>query len=294
LIPIARCKDITLFADETGFFSFTNSPYYAHRHLSSVDVYPRRGVREICSPVEGIVIEARRLKIMEDYFIAVEAGESGTCAKILHAKPHVNVGDHVDPRNVIGSLVRSPFYSFWTDLHIHVEVRPVNDRLRARGGYNLDPTPTLSQLKLNCRTSESFRVVETSDRYTLLEPVGPTQSFTPPVTLSLQGIPFALEGGVTHYGHGAIWNRHGGLSKEILGQLKKLFQIDLEQNGYFHFNCPKRATIVRGCEYRGIGLNLNDPYVKLIPKRIGCETISVGDELSANEILPFADALGQL
>ena len=37
----------------------------------------------------------------------------------------------------LGQLLRSGFFNFWTDPHLHVEVRPPSDPLRARGGFKL-------------------------------------------------------------------------------------------------------------------------------------------------------------
>jgi hypothetical protein len=99
-----------------------------------VDLYPGRGLEAARSPIEGTVLEARKLKLMNDYIMVVATGVIGACVKILHVEPEVEVGDHLAPGDVMGRLVRSPFFNFWTDRHMHVEVRSPEDRLRAKGG----------------------------------------------------------------------------------------------------------------------------------------------------------------
>jgi len=291
LTPIAECKGISLCVDEAGYLSFTNSPYYAHRHLASVDLYPKRGSGEARSPVEGTVIEARKLKVMDDYFIAIEAGEYEACVKILHAKPIVNVGDHVRPGDLIGHLVWSPFYGFWTDPHMHVEVRPIHDRLRARGGYPLDPTPVMKRIRLEKQTPESLKVEQCSERYILLKPTIHSSSFATGLILSYHGTLLTLEGGLPHYGHGAFWSEFDNLSGPVLKHIKGSFQVDFVRDGYVHFTFPRSATVVRGYEYRGVGLFLDDPHLKLIPKRLGEGNLKVGDEIPLNDVLPFKNVL---
>jgi hypothetical protein len=287
LTPVAAWKDVELYLDQAGYFSFTNSPYYSHRHLSSVDLYPGRGVREAYSPVEGTVLEARKLKVMEDYFIAIKAGECGACVKILHVKPQVEVGERVRPGDVLGDLVWSPFYNYWTDPHMHVEIRPIDDMLRARGGYSLNLSPLMKQISFDNNVRELFIVDKVLDRYTLLRAASDIPSFLTPLILNFDGVSFMLEGGLTHYGHGALWSEREEMPEETVGRVKELFQIDFAQKRYIHFTCQKRENMVRGFNYRGIGLYLNDPHIKLIPKRIGDGTLKVGDEILLSEILPF-------
>ncbi len=288
MTPIAECRGATLYAHNDCFLSFTNSPYYAHRHLSSVDLYPRRGVRTAFSPVRGKVLEARKLKLIDDYVIAIETENPGTCVKLLHAEPEVKVGDRVSPGDVIGRLVWSPFFDFWTDPHFHVEVRPVNDWLRAKGGYTLDPRkPLIGKLGGSYPVPRSFRVEKALSQYILLASDSPIPAFATPLTFTLDGISFVMEGGLPHYGHGALWTDSAQQQNRVLKVVRESFKIDFVHDGYFHFICSGEKIVVKGHEYRGIGLYLNDPHIKLIPKRPGEQTLKVGDEISREEILPF-------
>ena len=171
---------------------------------------------------------------------------------------------------------------------MHVEIRPIDDRLRARGGYSLNLAPLMKQISFDNNVREPFIVDKVLDRYTLLRPASDIPSFLTPLILSFDGISFVLEGGLTHYSHGALWSEREDLPEGTLERVKELFQIDFTQQQYIHFTCQKRKNMVRGFNYGGIGLCLNDPHIKLIPERIGERILEVGDEIPLREILPFA------
>ena len=287
MMPIAECRGVVLYSAEDGFLSFTNSPYYGHRHLSSVDLYPRRGVDSACSPIEGTVLEARKLRLMNDYIIVVATGVSETCVKILHVEPEVEVGDHLAPGDVMGRLVWSPFFNFWTDRHMHVEVRSPEDRLRAKGGYALDPKPLIEKSKMIAEAPTSFRVGQVLDRYTLLRASSTIPLFATPLPLEFGGILFSTEGGLPHYGHGALWSGCKELCASTLELIKRSLSVDFIEGGYIHFVRPEKEAAVNGQEYRGIGLYLSDPHVKLIPRRLGRMSLEVGDEISRDALLSY-------
>ena len=287
MIPIAESRGVTICAQDECFLSFTNSPYYAHRRLASVDVYPRRGVKVAYTPVQGKVLEAGKLKLIDDYILAIQTENTGVCVKLLHVKPEVKVGERVSPGDVIGRLVWSPFFDFWTDPHVHIEVRPADDWLRAKGGYTLDPKPLIEKLGGSYPTPRTFRVEEALSQYVLLTPDSPIPHFTTPLTFTSDGITFVMEGGLPHYGHGALWTGRAKQRNRALKDVKESFEIDFVQSGYLHFTCSSEKIVVKGNMYRGIGLYLNDPHIKLIPRRPGEGTLKVGDEISREEILPF-------
>ncbi|MBS7622603.1 hypothetical protein KEJ39_02865, partial [Candidatus Bathyarchaeota archaeon] len=284
MIPIAHCRGVELYAGSECPLTFTNSPYYAHRHLASVDLYPERGVEEAYSPVQGIVLETRRLKLTGDCVTLIETEKVGVCAKILHVEPEVEAGDSVYPGDTLGRFIWSPFFDPWTDPHMHVEVRPSNDRLRARGGYELDPEPLMSRMRFECPSARSFMVEEVLDRYSLLRPTSPIPAFTSPLASTLNGTPLVLEGGLPHYGHGAFWTcgpEHETIPRKIMNES---FEVDFVQGRYLHFTCPRWNLAVKGHEYRGIGLYLNHPYMKLISRNVGENILKVDDEVLIDEI----------
>ncbi|WP_455278849.1 hypothetical protein [[Eubacterium] cellulosolvens] len=284
MINIAESHGIKLYSDNEWFFSFTNSPYYSHKQLSSIDIYPKRGVNSAFSPVEGTVIEARKLKLMDDYFLAIRSGNHETCVKILHVKPTVQIGDHLNLGDEIGQLIWSPFFDFWTDLHMHLEVRSLDDRLRAGGAYPIDPKNSLIKNSRSNNNQKSFRVEMKSERYALLTLDSKIPIFSTPLALEFDDLQFFLEGGLPHYGHGAFWTPCKG-PQENLKSLKKLIQIDFMRKGYIHFFYLNSDPVIQGVCYKGIGLYLNDPHIKIIPKRIGEVGLKVDDEISCDEIL---------
>jgi hypothetical protein len=146
----------------------------------------------------------------------------------------------------------------------------------------------MKQIRFDNNVREPFIVDKVLDRYTLLRPASDIPSFLTPLILNFDGRSFMLEGGLTHYSHGALWSERQELPEGTLERVKELFQIDFTQQQYIHFTCQKRENIVRGFNYRGIGLYLNDPHIKLIPKKIGDGILEVGDEILLSEILPFA------
>jgi len=285
VINIAQCHGIELYSDNEWFFSFTNSPYYSHKQLSSIDIYPKRGVTSASSPVEGTVIEARKFKLIDDYFLAIESGNPDTCVKILHVKPTVRIGDHLNIGDEIGQFVWSPFFDFWTDLHMHLEVRPLEDRLRAGGAHPIDPKFSLIKNSGKKNNPNSFRVEMKSDRYALLTPNLKVPILSTPLALEFDDLQFCLEGGLPHYGHGAFWTPCKKIPKEILESLKRSIQIDFVRKGYIHFFCLNSKPVIKGVCYKGIGLYLNDPHIKIIPRRIGELELEVGDEIFLDEIL---------
>ncbi|MGQ9542588.1 MAG: M23 family metallopeptidase [Candidatus Bathyarchaeia archaeon] len=287
MMSIAECMGIVLYAREDGFVSFSNSPYYAHRHLAAVDIYPPRGSRVVYSPAEGRVVEARKLEGMDDYIIIMEGQGVDVYIKILHVKPIVQTGEYVKVGEVIGEAVWSPFYNFWTDPHIHVEVRPPNDRVRARGGFRLDPKPLTKNMRMNMDEPEKFTVTERSDRYLLLRPESTVPPYTTPLSLTVQNEKLILEGGLTHYGHGGLWNWRPGMTDISSLEADGNLHVDFAQDGYAHFTCSERRIIIRGFNYRGVSLYLNDPHIKLIPMSLGEVKLKVGDELSTREISPL-------
>ncbi len=284
VINIADSNGIELYTDDEWYFSFTNSPYYSHKRFSSIDIYPQRGVKTAFSPVEGTVIEARKLKLMNDYFLAIKSGNQETCVKILHVKPTIRIGEHLNLGDEIGQFIWSPFFDFWTDLHMHLEVRPLDDRLRAGGAYPINPKNNLIKKARKDIDRKSFRVEMKSERYTLLTLDSKIPIFSTPLALEFDDLQFFLEGGLPHYRHGSFWTSTK-ISQKNLKTLNKFIRIDFTREGYIHFFYSNSEPVIQGVCYKGIGLYLNDPHIKIIPKKIGAIGLEVDDEISHDEIL---------
>lgn len=282
MVQIAESRGVAIHVNEENFFSFANSPYYAHERISAVDVYPPRGELEALSPVEGSVLFVKPLSLGKDYALAIEAGE-GLCVKILHVKPRVKAGEKVRVGDYLGKIVWSPFYNFWTDRHMHVEVRPIADPLRARGGFELDVSPLLAKMKLNFQASRGprpFKVDLVKSEYALLKSPKGEGAFASPIAVKEEGFVGYVEGGLPHYGHGAligaIERPAGELPFPLLGGRAA---VDYVRRGYAHFKCERRRIRVHGKEYRGLSVYVNDEWLKLVPVKPGGVEVKEGDEL---------------
>lgn len=285
LIQIAESCKVKIYINKDSFFSFTNSPYYAHKKLSAIDIYPPRGSKEALSPVEGEVWLIKAFK--EDYAIIIKFNEE-TCVKILHVKPKLKVGDKIYLGDFIGEIVWSPFYNFWTDYHMHVEVRPIKDPLRAKGGYELNISPLLSKMEINKNYkifNSSFIVEEVKKRYILLKNKHQNLFFYSP--LLVKAFNGCLEGGFFHYGHGALITldeklnafKKASFNESNLIKLPFEAVIDYIKDGYVHFNFKKENIFINGEKYKGLSVYINDRYLKLIPIKPGETKIKEGDEI---------------
>ena len=281
MLQIAESHGVKIYVNKDNFFSFTNSPYYAHKKLSAIDIYPHRGCKEALSPIEGETSLIKALK--EDYVIIIKVNEE-TCVKILHVKPKLRVGDKIYPGDFIGEIIWSPFYNFWTDYHAHIEVRPIKDPLRARGGYELNISPLLSKMKINESFNNFFKVEEVNERYLLLKNQYAQNFFASP--LSIKIFEGCLEGGFLHYGHGALITlktlsfpkfKEENSTKLTFNSFETI--IDYTREGYIHFIFEKKIFLVNNEKYRGLSVYINDKFLKLIPIKPGETKIKEGDEV---------------
>mgnify|MGYP000103041417 CR=1 FL=1 len=143
--PVAEARGIYIYASKEGRISFFNSPYPAHRKLTAVDVYPSRSIA--CSPVSGEIVFIQKFNpprkemfgaSSSDYIICIRVSEE-LVARLLHVKPEVEIGEKVKVGEKLGVLLRSGFFDFWTDPHVHVEIRKNGDFLRPLGALPLRP-----------------------------------------------------------------------------------------------------------------------------------------------------------
>jgi hypothetical protein len=151
-VPVATSHGIEIFAPETGYISFFNSPYYSHQHALAVDIYPNTEafIRSAPSPVEGTILhvyEAEsprpryfRAPEIENVIVIVSAQNPHSWVRILHVNCYREVGTRVNVGDSLGNLERSGFFNFWTAKHMHVEVRRKREPLRAKGAFPMEPT----------------------------------------------------------------------------------------------------------------------------------------------------------
>ena len=204
--PVASSQGIHIYCPENGRFSFFNSPYPAHSLYTGIDIYPNKNFGDVApSPVMGKVTRIKRVKCPEgkmfkssshDYVILLRSLENPErWIKILHLEPAVEVGETLEPGDGMGVLLRSGFFDFWTDPHIHVEVRKPSDPLRARGGFKI-------KRSMRINAAEPLKdlrgtVIESRPEYSLIVL---RNSSKQGVTVELNGKVGLLDGGVPHYG----------------------------------------------------------------------------------------------
>ncbi|MFQ6054099.1 MAG: hypothetical protein ACE5OO_07740, partial [Candidatus Bathyarchaeia archaeon] len=206
MVPVASSEGVTIHCPEEGKFSFFNSPFPAHYMSTGIDIYPRRRVGKVApSPVEGRVVKIRRVKAPRgrgfrgagfDFVILLKSRENPErVIKILHLIPAVRCGEAVEPGQGLGRLLRSGYFNFWTEPHIHLEVRSPLDPLRARGGFALrrllevDEADPVEELR--------GRVKESRREYSLIA-LG--RRFRQGLPARVGGVTGLLDGGIPHYG----------------------------------------------------------------------------------------------
>ena len=216
--------DISVFASEESFVSFGDSPYFSHYTCSAVDIYPgKRGFDTVVStysPVSGIIkgiykIKPPQRKAFEkvDFIVSIAPEESSNfLVRILHVKPILSVGERVDVGDVLGYIIRSGYYDFWTDPHMHVEVRSKNKKiLTARGSERLIPhlqnpisfsaKTKLCQLIIGkvVRVTPEYILLDISDQASVIRPFyGVSVSTSDSVALLDAGIPYYQYGIIIH------------------------------------------------------------------------------------------------
>ncbi|WP_209478261.1 hypothetical protein [Thermococcus stetteri] len=267
-MEIASWGQIRFYTPKDAWWSFYNSPYPAHRLGTAVDVYfPGEALYPL---EEGTVLDILKVRtpshipVREDYLTVIEVG--GACLKVLHVKPTAERGERLSLGDPLGKMVASGFFSPWSDLHAHFELRPCDDAIRARGAFILSPSvyPLVPSAEGN-----EFEVVECHEHYCWARPVKRGKpSLTP---LLSENDP--VEGGLPHYRYGALFGK---------AERVNLFGLELPvverlPNGVSVFEASFKA-MADGREIRGIGAYCNNPFVKLIGKFEEGEVVEVAFE----------------
>lgn len=295
-VEVARSGEILICAPRGGRVSFFNSPYRTHFELRAVDIYPELPFAP--SPVAGKVVAIRKFTARKpkyfrapqhDYIIAIQPKQSSTkVVRILHVIPHVEIGQLVEVGDQLGRILRSGFYDFWTDPHLHVEVRPKEDFIRARGGVPLEPK--LGKVKQidGPKTNFKAKVVLCKPEYVLLRgiPVVKVGAFNG-LPVSIDGRVGALDGGVPHYGWGAVMGENPYIGGEIflggfkIGRLAKGSVAKVAR-----FKVKPFSVKINNLQVLGLScyLSLSDEYLlKIVPRIPGAIGISGNAEVTLNQ-----------
>jgi len=299
-VPIASTGGVTIFSPSKSSVSFTNSPYYSHEHGLAVDIYPHLDGTTALSPVNGEIVEiftarSPRSKyfqaIEEEKVLIIRPTENKTVAvRILHTDYSCSMGEKISVGTPIGSMVKSGFFNFWTDLHIHVEVRATNNLRRAKG--SLPMTPLTQNPKLQGNISEilpKMQVVKVDKNYILLDTqgkgiltLGPLKGFGCKIGRDLA----ILDAGIPHYKVGSVHLEREG--EALTGEKVKFWGIaigEIEEckTGLATFRSIPLKMYINKKSIRGLSFYTwigRRPLIKVIPFRPTIQSLCEGDEVT--------------
>lgn len=194
-------------------FSLYNSPFPAHDRGCAIDLYPHGDAAP--SPVAGEVIATREVRAPPkpyaaetDHLLVVDTGEY--LARILHVEPRVEVGDHVEHGDDLGTLVRAGFFAPWVPNHIHLGFRkPGHDPYRASGSLPIEVDVDVAGLEWD----GTGTVVETGGTWARLD--APSHPAPGERFVGLASGGGVLDGGFPHYEGGGLIG--GGEAARIAG-----------------------------------------------------------------------------
>lgn len=294
--PVASSEGVKIYCPGSGRISFFNSPYPAHHNCTALDLYPGDDFGEAApSPVMGRVIRIRRVMCPKgrhfegssfDYVILFESLENpNRLIKILHVEPRVEVGEALEPGQELGVLLRSGYFDFWTDPHIHIEIRDPSDPLRARGGFKIkrlteiDETEPLGELK--------GTVVEVKPEYSLISLYNAVGQG---ILADVGGHIGLLDAGIPHYGWFGV---HTDDDPQMGGDIKLCGKTIGTIEGSLGNMCLARCADFNfqlGGIRVGLSMYLNlssKPTLKIIPPRPGTLGVEMFEEVSLDASARF-------
>jgi hypothetical protein len=143
---IVNSESLEISILEKSHFSIGTSPYYAHQNGLAIDIYQTISIQnyDVLSPVSGEVITIKEMRAPKPKFhggtdkeyltLIKDSRNESFVYKILHVIPSMREGDHVKIGDKIGRTIRNGYFAYWSSPHIHLEIRPKDDAVRARGG----------------------------------------------------------------------------------------------------------------------------------------------------------------
>lgn len=274
--PVVESQGVKLYCPVDGRFAFFNSPYPAHKENTGVDIYPGDGFGgEAVSPVDGEVTLIRRVRAPNgngftasdhDTVVLIQNRDNPeTVTKLLHIDPNVEVGETVMVGDPIGVTLRSGYYGWGTSPHLHVEIRPPNDPIRARGGYNLD----LINAKYGDPLGEiNGHVVHIQPEYALIK----LETHCSGLMGTVNGEPAIIEGGIPYYS----WVGAHTESPPDSGSIELLGEPIATVTERFQKSCKGTGNnysfMIKNEKIMGLSLTLwanYQPLIKAIPLKKG-------------------------
>ena len=216
--------DIQISIPKTSHFSVGTSPYYAHQHGLAIDIYQNLALENynVLSPVSGKVVKIKTLAapkpkfpegIDKDYLLLISnPNNSDLLWKIMHVKPLLKVGDEIEVGDHLGETIRNGYFAYWSSPHLHLEIRPNNNAIRARGGKNFSLA-----IEKKGKPKEYLEEINTTQIPVVIHSVYPEiilanlpkhfyQKFFPiyGVKTRVNNLNCILDGGIPHYKIGTV------------------------------------------------------------------------------------------
>ena len=288
---IIKTDDIQVSIPHTSHFTIGTSPYYAHQHALGIDIYHSLLLDnyEVHSPISGEILRIKTLLapkpkftggIDKDFLTLVRNPHNPEITyRILHVKPNnIQVGDRIEIGDPIGKTIRNGYFANWSSPHLHLEIRPSNDAIRASGGktfslafehrknmvFREEKKLEKITLKINSVFPEFYLAKFSESLYKFIEPIYG-------VKVRVNKESYILDGGMPHYKNGTIIS---SLSLERAKNLSiylenhKIGKLN-ESRGQFGFFTFEKSLkfLLNDEEIRGISLYLANfmPLIKIIP-----------------------------
>ena len=288
---IVKTEDIQVSIPQTSHFTIGTSPYYAHQHALGIDIYQSLFLDdyEVLSPISGEILKIKALLapkpkflggIDKDYLILVRNPHNPEITyKILHVKPHnIQVGERIEIGVPIGKTIRNGYFANWSSPHLHLEIRPSNDAIRASGGrtfslafdkkrkkdYIEEKNSEEIQMKVLSVFPEFYLAKFSESLYKFIDPIYG-------VKVRANKESYILDGGIPHYKNGTIisdssFERVKDLSIYLENQKIGKLNESRGQFGFLKFD-KSLKFLLNDEEIRGISLYLANfmPLIKIIP-----------------------------
>jgi len=287
LIRVCGALGVEVWLPKNHYLSFTNSPYYAHHRLSAIDIYPPRGEREVLSPIEGKLLLHKI--VGGEHVLGFESGDA--YVRILHVKPYLSVGESVSIGDLLGEVVWSPTFFRWTDPHLHLEVRPTNSFIGARGCVKLsiyDDLVNFLRNNVDLSSGPHGYVVDSilRGKYVVLKPR--SASTLPSLAVSVGNVLGVMEGGIPHYGHAGIILLHDSADHQVrVGSCVAVNdvivgRVDFASEPYVHVMMPERGLYLtlNGSHVYGTAFFIGASFAKVIPSNWRRLALNEGDVAS--------------
>ncbi|MGY5859154.1 MAG: hypothetical protein RTU63_07280 [Candidatus Thorarchaeota archaeon] len=304
---IGEAKGVKLNAPKDAYFSYFNSPYFGHSHISAIDIYPHHQEwgGPVTSPIAGKIVRTQKTAMGRekpfptddhDFGIAIQPEWSDeVIVRVLHCEPTLQKGCTVELGDPIGTTIRSRYFNYWTGPHYHIEVMHLDSFPRSTRSYELEIPFLFGARNSREMVTESEFIVSVINEDHI---IGYPRDLSHTEIGSYNGISATedgskivgiLDGGLSHYKHGGVIGHEHGKQDSLIG-LQNLpvgvVQRSLERGSFFTRG-PSLSSTLDGKELRGLSCFVYPkkynkqgiPPLVLVPKRYRqfIETISEGD-----------------